>query len=206
MKVLGLSPLDKDSTVTIVEDGEITYAAGRGAFHPRQAAGRFPWRALAERAERHRHRAPRRSIGRVSVSHVGRGDAAVRAQPGEGTRVPRHRRDRCDSRRAAGRRGTRVPAGRRPVPGLGDPNERMEKGLAKTLAYRVLASESVVSRNVAKRGSEHWGRDATAFHALARGARVGARRSWASAASSSASSTITATPPTPTTPAASTRR
>ena len=28
MKVIGLSPLDKDSTVTIVEDGEITYAAG----------------------------------------------------------------------------------------------------------------------------------------------------------------------------------
>jgi len=27
MKVLGLSPLDKDSTVTIVEDGVITYAA-----------------------------------------------------------------------------------------------------------------------------------------------------------------------------------
>ena len=45
-----------------------------------------------------------------------------------------------------------------------DPNERMEKGFAKTLAYRVLASESVVSRNVARRGSDQWGREATAFH------------------------------------------
>ena len=40
----------------------------------------------------------------------------------------------------------------------------MEKGLLKTLAYRVLASEGVVSRNVAKRGSEQWGRDASQFH------------------------------------------
>src|SRR4030095_5104757 len=30
--------------------------------------------------------------------------------------------------------------------------------------YRVLASEGVVSRNVAKRGSERWGRDASKFH------------------------------------------
>ena len=28
MKVLGISPLDKDSTVTIVDDGKVTFAAG----------------------------------------------------------------------------------------------------------------------------------------------------------------------------------
>jgi carbamoyltransferase len=32
------------------------------------------------------------------------------------------------------------------------------------MAYRMLASEGVVSRNVAKRGSERWGREATSFH------------------------------------------
>jgi carbamoyltransferase len=50
------------------------------------------------------------------------------------------------------------------VPGLADPNEKFEKGLLKTIAYRMLGSEGVVSRNIAKRGSEKWGRDATAFH------------------------------------------
>ena len=59
---------------------------------------------------------------------------------------------------------SRIPSGRRPVPGLADPNERNDKGLLKSIAYRVLASEGVVSRNIAKRGSERWGRDAAAFH------------------------------------------
>jgi carbamoyltransferase len=40
----------------------------------------------------------------------------------------------------------------------------MEKGFAKTLAYRVLASEGVVSRNIAKRGSAEWSRAAGTFH------------------------------------------
>jgi carbamoyltransferase len=50
------------------------------------------------------------------------------------------------------------------VPGLADPNEKQDKGLLKNLAYRVLASEGVVSRNIARRGSERWGRDATKYH------------------------------------------
>ena len=58
----------------------------------------------------------------------------------------------------------RVPVRDAEVPGLASPNERMEKGFAKTLAYRVLASEGVVSRNVAKRLSGQWGRDASKFH------------------------------------------
>ena len=32
MKVIGISPLDKDSTVTLVEDGVITYAAAEERF------------------------------------------------------------------------------------------------------------------------------------------------------------------------------
>jgi carbamoyltransferase len=40
----------------------------------------------------------------------------------------------------------------------------MKQGLAKTFAYRVLARESVISRHVAKRGSDQWGRAASAFH------------------------------------------
>src|SRR4029434_9130243 len=39
-----------------------------------------------------------------------------------------------------------------------------EECLLKNLANKVLALEGVVSRNVAKRGSERWGRDASKFH------------------------------------------
>ena len=46
MKVLGISPLDKDSTVTIVEDGVIRYAAAEERFTRVKLQDGFPWRAL----------------------------------------------------------------------------------------------------------------------------------------------------------------
>ena len=46
MKVLGISPLDKDSTVTIVEDGVIAYAAAEERFTRVKLQDGFPWRAL----------------------------------------------------------------------------------------------------------------------------------------------------------------
>jgi carbamoyltransferase len=59
---------------------------------------------------------------------------------------------------------SRVPPRVQPIPGLQQPNERMEKGVAKALAYRILAHDSVVSRNIARRGSEQWGQAAKTFH------------------------------------------
>jgi predicted NodU family carbamoyl transferase len=46
MKVLGLSPLDKDSTVTLVEDGVITFAAAEERFTRVKLQDGFPWNAL----------------------------------------------------------------------------------------------------------------------------------------------------------------
>ena len=46
MKVLGISPLDKDSTVTVVEDGVITYAAAEERFTRVKLQDGFPWQAL----------------------------------------------------------------------------------------------------------------------------------------------------------------
>ena len=42
MKVLGISPLDKDATVTLVEDGEIIYAAGEERFTRVKLQDGFP--------------------------------------------------------------------------------------------------------------------------------------------------------------------
>lgn len=46
MKVLGISPLDKDSTVSVVEDGEILYAAGEERFSRVKQQDGFPRLAL----------------------------------------------------------------------------------------------------------------------------------------------------------------
>ena len=46
MKVLGISPLDKDATVSIVEDGRILYAAGEERFTRVKLQTGFPWKSL----------------------------------------------------------------------------------------------------------------------------------------------------------------
>ena len=46
MKVLGISPLDKDSTVSIVEDGNILFAAGEERFSRNKQQSGFPRLAL----------------------------------------------------------------------------------------------------------------------------------------------------------------
>ncbi len=51
MRVLGISPLDKDATVSLVEDGEVLFAAAEERFsRVKQHAG-FPWGALESALE-----------------------------------------------------------------------------------------------------------------------------------------------------------
>ncbi|MGH9387876.1 MAG: carbamoyltransferase family protein [Vicinamibacterales bacterium] len=163
MKVLGISPLDQDSTITVVEDGVITYAAAEERFTRVKLQDGFPWRALEDAL-------------RSTATTVTDIDAVVYPflTYDEETRLFERNlakeRDFLDEAEVNATTDemrdakARVPAGRSAVPGLADPNERYEKGLLKTVAYRVLASEGVVSRNIARRGSERWGREATAFH------------------------------------------
>jgi len=163
MRVLGISPLDKDSTVTIVEDGRILYAAAEERFTRVKLQTGFPWQALQDGLDRTNTRPE---------------DLAVVAYPflgwEEETRLfernlQREREFLDDAENAATsvqlrQAAARVPARKGTIPGLREPNETMGKGLAKTLAYKLLASEGVVSRNVAKRLSDQWGREASTFH------------------------------------------
>ena len=161
MRVLGISPLDKDSTVTLVDDGKVVFAAGEERFSRVKLQDGFPWRAL-----------------QAAVQYAGLETAEIDCvtypffTSAEETRLFRGNLDAerdfiddggrwSDLIREA---STRIPARSTAIPGLRNPNERMEKGLAKSVAYRILANESVISRNVAKRLSEQWGRDASLFH------------------------------------------
>jgi carbamoyltransferase len=163
MKVLGISPLDKDSTVTLVEDGAITYAAAEERFTRVKLQDGFPWRALEDALQ---------STG-TKVSEIEKVVYPFLTYDEETRLFERNLAKERDFLNEAEinatteemkQAKTRVPSGRPLVPGLSDPNERYEKGLLKTVAYRVLASEGVVSRNIARRGSERWGREASAFH------------------------------------------
>jgi len=163
MKVLGISPLDKDSTVTIVEDGVITYAAAEERFTRVKLQDGFPWQALENGL----------AYTGLKVEDFDTVTYPFLTSDEEIALFKRNIQDEREFLDEAKMNPTadeirqaraRVPVGRASVPGLADPDERMDKGLLKTLAYRMLASEGVVSRNVAKRSSEQWGRDASGFH------------------------------------------
>lgn len=163
MKVIGISPLDKDSTVTLVEDGTIVYAAAEERFTRVKLQDGFPWQAMQDCLDR---------------TGTEPGDVATVAYPflpwDEETKLFTDRlndekaylegQDSVRTNELMKLAEGRVPPRTAPIPGLAHPNEKMDKGFAKTLAYRVLAGDSVVSRNVAKRGSDQWGREAQQFH------------------------------------------
>jgi carbamoyltransferase len=163
MIVLGLSPLDKDSTVTLMDDGRILYAAAEERFTRVKLQDGFPWHALADAFNATGIKADQ--IESVGYPFLGweeetrlfeRNLAAERQYLEEGGSYESNEQIRAARERMKPRTSE--------VPGLRDPNERMEKSFVKTLAYKVLANESVVSRNVAKRESSRWGRGAAAFH------------------------------------------
>ena len=163
MKVLGLSPLDKDSTVTIVEDGVITYAAAEERFTRVKLQSGFPWQALEDALDRTGTKAE--EIDRVVYPFLTYDEETRLFQ-----RNLQKEREFLEEAEAAAtteevqKAKARIPNRLEAIPGLSSPNEKQEKGLLKSFAYRVLASEGVVSRNVAKRASEQWGRDASKYH------------------------------------------
>ena len=163
MKVLGVSPLDKDSTVSLMEDGRMLYAAAEERFTRVKLQDGFPWRALEDALQTTGTTVdeidsvtypflPWEEETRLFQRNLSNEREFLEDAPNTHT---------ADLLRQA---ASRVPTRSGSIPGLREPNERMDKGLAKTIAYRLLASDSVISRNVAKRGSEEWGRTATAFH------------------------------------------
>jgi carbamoyltransferase len=152
MKVLGLSPLDKDSTVTLVEDGKVTYAAAEERFTRTKLQDGFPWQALQAALDTTGVRP--QEIDRVVYPFFTWERETELFQ-----RNLANEREFLDSESFRSddlieRALSRVPKRSRSIPGLSHPNERMEKSFAKKLAYRVLANESVISRNVAKRASD----------------------------------------------------
>ena len=163
MKVLGLSPLDKDSTVTLTEDGVIKYAAAEERFTRVKLQDGFPWQALQDAFDRTGSSAE--DVDVVAYPFF-TSDEETRMFTKNLQSERAFLEQAVDSKTAEmlKQASARVLPRSESIPGLRDPNERMEKGIAKSLAYRVLSHDSVISRNMAKRASEDWGRRASEYH------------------------------------------
>jgi len=163
LKVLGLSPLDKDATASLVEDGRVLFAAGEERFSRRKHHAGFPERAIRAALE-HTGTDPAQ-IDQVAYAFLPakrEADLIREAFARERELLRSLPRDPLQARLAEAE--ARVPARRDPIHGLSDPGERMAKSAAKRLFYRLAGGTPLLSRRMAERCSRSWAARAIADH------------------------------------------
>lgn len=155
MKVLGISPLDKDSTAVLVEDGRVLFAAAEERFsRVKQGAG-FPIQAI-----------------RAALDATGTDPAEIELVAYPFLEWDRESEliERCvaaerafqatfvepDLRRALELAEERMAPRSQPIHGLATPDEKMEKGWFKNTFYRLAGATPAVSRHIAARASRLW--------------------------------------------------
>jgi len=163
MIVLGISPLDKDSTVSLVKDGKVLYAAGEERFTRNKWQDGFPAEALQ---------------AGLDYTGIRLDDIDVVAYPffdwrKETQLFTKNMQDEqtflgaapfSDTHQQIETALAKVPTRTQPIPGLTDANEKMEKRLLNKVFYRLAGVEGVLSRNIARRGSQDWSREAMTYH------------------------------------------
>lgn len=163
MNVLGISPLDKDASASLVVDGKVVFAAGEERFSRKKQHTGFPHQAI-ERALAFAGVKPQ-DVDAVAYPFLTaqqegeliRSAFAANAQF-ERTAPPE------DLARALRAALARVPARTRPIPGLAQPNERMQKGLLKETYYRLVGGGGGIARGKALAVAQQWQEAAIAAH------------------------------------------
>jgi len=155
MKILGISPLDKDATVSIVEDGKILYAAGEERFSRVKQQDGFPHKAL-ENALAYTNT----SID--EIDHVAYAFTDAQAEKKIIDKNIQNEAQFIDGFKAENLSGLLAEANRKKhdykeaIHGLKNPNEKMEKGFFHELFYSIAGTHPLASRIAAKRGSKQW--------------------------------------------------
>lgn len=163
MIILGLSPLDKDSTVTLMKGGKVLFAAGEERFTRNKLQDGFPVEALQAGLNY-------TGLSIKDINLVAYPFFEWKKETEMFTQNLENEGKFLDSvssgpmKKAINAALERVPKRSEPIPGLSEPNETMHKGVLHKIFYRMAGMEGVVSRNLAKRGSASWGRAAQAYH------------------------------------------
>ncbi len=163
MKVLGISPLDKDATASLVEDGRVLFASAEERWsRVKQHAG-FPERAIrAALASTGTRAADLDAIAYPFLEWQQEARWIDRALEGEREFTDRFRSPRLGPLLEAAE--ARVSERAEPIDGLAEPNQRMRKGWLKEAFYRLAGVNDPVSRQVARFYSSRWARRAVLDH------------------------------------------
>src|SRR5262245_2871284 len=163
MVVLGISPLDKDSTVSILVDGQVVFAAGEERFTRNKLQDGFPTESL-----------------QAGLKHTGirSEDINIVAYPFFDWRREtelfkknikderKFLKDSCheDTCRQIEAALDKVPQRTQTIRGCSSPNEKIECPFVHRIFYRLAGVEGVVSRNLAHRSSNTWSQEAMKYH------------------------------------------
>lgn len=161
MLVLGISPLDKDATVSLVADGRVLFAAGEERFSRVKQQDGFPSLALEKALSYTGVKATEidavaypfltwENERKLFGANLAREEQRLRKNGSAGLGA------------AIARAMDKVPARDGAIHGLEAPNEIMPKGAPHRAFYRLAARSHALSTVMAKRGSRQWTADADA--------------------------------------------
>ena len=160
MKVLGISPLDKDSTVAIVEDGEILFAAGEERFSRTKQQDGFPQLALEAALEYTGLQLQDFDLvcypfltweNEQKLFHKNLEDEKAFIKGFQPTDLSRQVKEALE----------KVPDRNQPIHGLEHPNAIMEKSFLHSSFYSMAGAQKLASNNAAIKASRQWGEAAT---------------------------------------------
>jgi carbamoyltransferase len=163
VKILGISPLDKDASASLVEDGHVLFAAGEERFNRVKQTSGFPARAIEAALN-----ATGTSPDEIDVvaypfltwdkeTELIRESLAAEESWQRTFTEP-------DLQAALAAAEARIPARKGAIHGLAEPNQKMAKGAVKELFYRFAGGTSAISRSVSLRAARDWAERASAEH------------------------------------------
>lgn len=160
MKVVGISPLDKDATVSIVEDGEILFAAGEERFSRTKQQDGFPYLALQKALDY--TGLTMKDIDMVAYPFLTwENEQKVFSKNLEDEKQFIKSFEPADLNQQIKEALKKVPERNEPIHGLEHPNAMMEKGFLHSSYYNMAGTQRIASNNAALKSSQHWAEMAT---------------------------------------------
>ncbi len=163
LKVLGISPLDKDASASLIEDGRILFASGEERYSRTKQHSGFPHRAIE---------AALKATG-TTIEEIDQVAYAFLPWEKEASHIERAF---AQEREAASRfkvpsisgllseAATKIPQRTESIHGLRDPNQRMEKSALKNLFYRLAGASPFFSRIANESACRKWAEAAIQDH------------------------------------------
>ena len=161
MKILGISPLDKDATASIVEDGEILFAAGEERFSRNKQQDGFPLQAIQNAL----------SYTNTKVEEIDMVVYAFMESKDELNLIDNNLQKERDFLKTFKRTNIKpllleaekkIPRRHEHIYGLSLPNEKMEKSFLYDTFYNLAGSQAAISSKAGIKGSRNWADQARA--------------------------------------------